>query len=149
MNSGQVSVIKDHYAEVVPAMMAVAVGLQDKGEVMFVDCANRFDPYFINKASGGRGRQYLKHIFVSRPFTIYQLKELVVEKLEEFVKNNGCRVLLINCINYFDGDGVGKEEAKAIKEMVHEKVAQITRDYGLTTVISIAWRGDDGSIRKR
>ena len=135
-----VSEIKDHYAEVIPQMMAASVKYQDRGEVMFIDCANRFDPYYINKASGGRGKDYLKHIFVSRPFTIYQLKELITEKLEDFILTKGCKVLLVNCINAFDKDSVKPDEAKAIKNNVKQKIRELTRRYGLTTVVSVSWR---------
>lgn len=137
---GHVSVIRDHYAEAVPQMIAAAVQLQKLGEVFFIDCASRFDPYSSGKAAGRRGRERLQRILVSQPITANQLKELVLEKLEGAITARGCRVLLVNCINHFDRDGAGSAEAAAIRLLVQKKLSELTRRYRLTTIVSESWR---------
>jgi len=69
----------------------VASHLIAGGKVFWVDGANAFNPYALTEAAKRLGidpRPLLKHLFVARAFTVYQLEALIARRLETALK--GC-----------------------------------------------------------
>jgi len=57
-----------------------------KDEILVIDCANRFDPFFISKISLMEGKnpyEVLDRIIIARAFTPFQLLKLI-EKIPNF-----------------------------------------------------------------
>lgn len=132
VESGMVSFVRNHVAEVLPYMLSASVQLQDRGDVVFVDCSSRFNPYLMGGAAGVN----LKHVSLARASSLHELKEFILNRLEEYVTSRGCRVLLVNCINEFDTS----PKAWFIRRLVEEKIRELTRKYDLTTIVSLSWK---------
>ncbi len=134
---GRVHEIIDHGDRSDILLMNTAAKLQEQGRVTYIDCRNTFDPYQIYKASD-RDETAFDRIYVARPFTVYQLKELVYMKLEKLIQDTGSRILLISCINSFRGDGVlQEEEYSTIVDRVRQRIDSLTSSYNLLTVLSV------------
>lgn len=105
-------------------MMSLAIHLQSFGQIYYIDCMNSFDPYFIHENDG-----FLECVYVCRPFTIYQLREVVLNRL-----NQVSGFLLVSGLNFFNDD-VEKDEADAITDLVLERIQEVTSDRDLISVV--------------
>ena len=76
--------------------------------VVFIDAANRVDPYFLAKLARYRGfapEKFLDRAFVSRAFTCYQLDVSITEGLLEYMQSVNAHVLIVyGPIDLFDDD---------------------------------------------
>ncbi len=127
-------------------LMHYASILQSMHNVLYVDCANSFDPYFIYKRSG-KNQDALDRVHVVRPFTLYQLREFIVNKLEKELKKTSARSLLIPYVDAFGFDHTFQEkEYQVITGQITEKIKSITQDYQLFTVISMEEEKTDSQI---
>ena len=118
-------------------LMHYAANLQRLHQVLYVDCANSFDPYFVYRRAGKRG-EALERIHVCRPFTLYQLRSLVGERLEDKIQESGGQSLLIPCINGYGLDhSFDKKEYEVVTEEIMDGIESLTRDYQLFTLITM------------
>lgn len=103
--------------------------------VSYVDCVNSFDPYLVYKVC--RDESALDRVHVARPFTVYQLRELVYGKLEGMLQSSGARALIVSGLSGYRADSpLEDEEYESIQERVLERIESLTRDYQLYTVVS-------------
>ena len=84
--------------------------------VIFVDGGNTFNPYSVSSTARKYNlnpRSALQHIFISRVFTAYQLTSLVVEKLNQALRDFESRLVVISDMTslFLDRD-IPKTEAK-------------------------------------
>lgn len=82
--------------------------------VVYVDGGNTFDPYAISAIAQRQGldpQAALEKIFVSRAFTAYQLSSLILEMLEDAVKQYKSKLILISDLTalFLDLDVPAKE----------------------------------------
>ncbi|MFH1721559.1 MAG: hypothetical protein ABH950_03030 [Candidatus Altiarchaeota archaeon] len=130
---GRIHFVDGPAGETLGYMLTLAASRQGYGPVIYVDCHNSFDPYYLHRTFKDRdpiGR--LKKILVSRPFTVYQLRELVDKKLEEAVVKHKSKVLLVSAIDGFRED----KETPIITKKVMDRIDSLTQRYGLITVVS-------------
>ncbi|MFH1257324.1 MAG: hypothetical protein ABIG96_00985 [Candidatus Micrarchaeota archaeon] len=95
--------------------LELSVQLQGISKVLFIDAGNIFNPYYLHRTFRGEVeiREALSNISISRPFTIYQLRQAVFDIEPQL--GNGYRVLIISCIDdMFYDDGLDREEAKQV-----------------------------------
>jgi hypothetical protein len=127
------------YAKSDHALMMLAARMQEMFGVLYVDCANSFDPYVLYRVT--RDESVLDRVYVSRPFTIYQLRELVFGKLERAIQKLSAKVLLVSRPDSFEADSpLDEAEYKLLSERVAGRIKTLTVDYGLLTTVS--YRGD-------
>jgi hypothetical protein len=120
-------------------LMTLAARIQKRFPVLYVDCANSFDPYVLYRVT--RDESVLDRVYVSRPFTIYQLRELVFGKLERAIQRLSAKVLLVSRPDSFEVDSpLDEAEYKLISERVAGRIKTLTADYGLLTTVS--YKGD-------
>jgi hypothetical protein len=94
----------------------LSVQLQPLSKVLFIDAGNVFNPYYIHRNFREQVdvKQALENISVSRPFTIYQLRQVVEFEIEKQLQS-GFRVLIIPCIDdLFYEDGLQIWEAREV-----------------------------------
>jgi hypothetical protein len=92
-------------------------------DIWLIDSLQVFDPYYLSKRNLERTREMLARIKISRPFTIYQLKD----KLFGLSKFNLSKkaTLLITSLNCFDEDIPYKKEALAIKGIISNLIKNL------------------------
>lgn len=86
--------------------------------VIFVDGGNTFRLYQVSRIAQLHQldpRQVLKHIYISRAFTAYQMTSIILEKLKEIVNKYNMKLVVISDIAglYLDKD-IKPREAKRI-----------------------------------
>ena len=122
--------------------MALAAKLQDDANVLYIDCRNMFDPHKLFRLTNSE--ESLNKVFVVRPFTLYQLRELVLKKLEYGIQKLNAKSLIISGLSAFKDDHrIDEEEMESINTRIFERIESLTRDYNLYTVVS--WGGIHGS----
>jgi len=120
----------------------LAARLSETGHVLYVDCANRFDPYELFRTS--RDESCLERVHVCRPFTAYQLRELVFQKLEPAIQYLGSQAMLFAGIDSYGTEGpMDEKELILIRERVVARIASLAKDYGIYAAIS--YGGDHGT----
>jgi len=90
--------------------------------VVFIDGGNTFRLYKIARLAQLHQlnpKQALERIFISRAFTAYQLTSLILDKLEETIKNSHAKFVVISDIGglFLDND-VPNEEAQRIYSQI-------------------------------
>ena len=108
--------------------LGLAVELGGRGVVVFLDCGNGFDPYQVLKLAENRleAVRILKRVFVSRPFTFYQLRELVYKDLEAAAKNHGTNEIVIFALTtLFLDDSRNEEEKIGVLNSIANKLKEL------------------------
>jgi hypothetical protein len=112
-----------------------AARLQSDHRVLFIDCCNSFDPYRLYRVS--QSRDCLTRVRVARPFTLYQLRELVLNKLEDALRQGQERVLMVSGVGYFGfDDEVDAKERALIWADVFTRLESLSQGLGLMTLVS-------------
>jgi hypothetical protein len=128
------------------SLQDLAAEYQKDHRVLYVDCCNGFDPYRLCRLGGEAA---LERVDVARPFTFYQLRELVLNKLERMVQSTGAKVVLVAGVGFFRlDDPIDPEEYSVIWEEIWERLKSLSKDYGLLTLVSDGGAyGSDGQDR--
>ena len=106
----------------VQAALELVASSKTDERVLWVDGANRFDPYAILKLTQNptATKKILQRVFISRPFTIYQLARLLeIDLIEAARRQNAKNVLIIGASSMFLDENVNEDERKEVwKKMV-------------------------------
>jgi len=91
-------------------------------KVIYLDGGNTFDPYSVSAIAREYGlepRCVLENIFVSRAFTAYQLTALVFEKLEDALKDQRSKLVVVSDVAglFLDRDVPKKEGMDVFMKM--------------------------------
>lgn len=105
-----------------------AVDIGRQGNVVFLDCGNGFDPYFVLRLSKDRleAKKILNRVFVSRPFTFYQLKQLVENDLQKAAKDHSTnQVILFALTALFTDESRDEAEKIGVLNSIIGKIIQL------------------------
>lgn len=99
--------------------------------VLWLDGGNSFDPYPISEISEGLGldpERSLQGIYISRAFTCYQMKSLILEELDNVVEELKSDFIVITGLSgaFSESDLFGKE-ALRVFEPVEEKLGKFRK----------------------
>lgn len=128
------------------SLQDLAAEYQKSHKVLYVDCCNSFDPYRLYRVA--KDEKALERVEVARPFTLYQLRELILNKLEKMVQSSGASVVMLAGVGFFKMDEpIEAEEFAVVWSDVWERLKALSRDYNLLTLISDGgvFDGSDGS----
>ncbi len=121
-------------------------------DTAYIDGGVCADPYTIARYARRLEldqRDVLRHVHISRAFTMYQLSSLIREKLEPLIQKKNLRTLIIGMLPllYQDPD-VSPHEAQTIFKQDFETIKEFTKKYQLITVLTnyalfplVAYRG--------
>jgi hypothetical protein len=128
---GKVTLLRGDPSLIKRLCISLAIKLQPLGQPLFIDAANSFDPYIIQRTCRKDARDVLNNILISRPFTLYQLKSLIYN-LGELAQEH--KVVIISSIDLLARDFQGKEKELAlVLEQMLSQLQQVTREHGLIT----------------
>lgn len=108
--------------------------------VVFIDGGNTFRLYNITRLAQLHHlnpTQALEHIFISRAFTAYQLTSLIMERLEENIKQYNAKLVVISDITgFFLDDDVPHEEAKRVYSQIVSYLSDFARKHQITVIVT-------------
>lgn len=106
--------------------------------VVFIDGGNTFSLYKIARLAQLHQldpRGVLERIFISRAFTAYQLTSLILDKLEETVKQYNAKLLVISDIaGFFLDNDVANEEAQRVYSQIVSYLSSFARKHQIVVV---------------
>lgn len=106
--------------------------------IVFIDGANTFRLYHVTRLARLHQldpKQVLDRIYISRAFTAYQMTSLVMQKLEDAVKNcNSELVIVSDIVAMFLDKDVEDEEAKRIYSQVTTRLSNFAREHRIIVV---------------
>jgi len=106
--------------------------------VIFIEGGNTFRLYKITRLAQLQHlnpREVLERIFISRAFTAYQLTSLILDKLEEAVKNYNAKLVVISDIaGFFLDNNVPHEEAEKVYSQVVSYLSSFARKHQIIII---------------
>ena len=106
--------------------------------VVFIDGGNTFRLYKIARLAQLHQlnpREVLERIFISRAFTAYQLTSLILDKLEETVKQYDAKLVVISDIaGFFLDNDVAHEEAQRVYSQIVSYLSSFARKHQIVVV---------------
>lgn len=106
--------------------------------VIFIDGGNTFRLYKITRLAQLHQlnpKEVLDHIFISRAFTAYQLTSLILDKLEETVKNYNAKLIVISDIaGFFLDNDVPHEEAQRVYSQIVSYLSSFAKKHQIIVI---------------
>jgi hypothetical protein len=106
--------------------------------VVFIDGGNTFRLYKIARLAQLHQlnpREVLERIFISRAFTAYQLTSLILDKLEETIKNCNAKLVVISDIaGFFLDNDVPHEEAQRIYSQIISYLSSFAKKHQIILI---------------
>ncbi len=140
--SGEVTYIDGNSSLIqkIPNQLCVNTYRSFHNDVIYIDGGMSADPYKIAQYAKKMEldqRNLLKHIHISRAFTVYQLTTQIQEMLEKAIKRYNPRTLIISRfpILYLDSDVEPKEAKTLLRTNIH-KIKELTKKYDLITIFT-------------
>lgn len=122
-------------------------GLASK--VIFIDGGNTFNPEEITRIAQQNHlnpTNVRQHIFNFTAFTAFQLTSLIMDKLEEKVKNTNAKLVIISDIaNLFLDSNISKEEAHKVYSQIITYLANLAKKHQI--IIVATYPTHQGSVR--
>ncbi len=131
--SGKITIVQG-----ATSCLDLSVQMQPLSKVLFIDAGNVFNPYYIHRnfREIADVKTALENISVSRPFTIYQLRQIIEFEAEKQLQN-GSRVLIIPCIDDpFYEDGLQVWEANEVFLQTMEALRKVAAKNNCFCLIS-------------
>jgi hypothetical protein len=106
--------------------------------VVFIDGGNIFRLYKIARLAQLHQldpKQVLERIFISRAFTAYQLTSLILDKLEETIKNCGAKLVVISDIaGFFLDNDIPNEEAQRVYSQIVSYLSSFAKKHQIILI---------------
>ena len=106
--------------------------------VVFIDGGNTFRLYKIASLAQLHQlnpRQVLERIFISRAFTAYQLTSLILDKLEETIKNYDAKFVVISDIaGFFLENDIPHEEAQRVYSQIISYLSSFAKKHQIILI---------------
>lgn len=122
-------------------------GLASK--VIFIDGGNTFTPEEITRIAQQNHlntTNVRQNIFNFTAFTAYQLTSLIMDKLEEKVKNTNAKLVIISDIaNLFLDSNISKEEAQKVYSQIITYLVHLAKKHQI--IIVATYPTHEGSVR--
>ena len=106
--------------------------------VVFIDGGNTFRLYKISRLAQLHHlnpREVLERIFISRAFTAYQLTSLILDKLEEAIKNCNAKLVVISDIaGFFLDSDIPHEEAQRVYSQIISYLSNFAKKHQIILI---------------
>ncbi len=104
---------------------------------LVLDGGNSFNPFTISLFCKKLNVDAMEHIFVSRAFTVFQLKQLITHELPSFIKKEFPRLVLISCYSdLFHSDDVEEEVLTILHKKLLFQLKEIVRTYTIPIMVT-------------
>ena len=124
----------------IPNQLCVNTYRTFSSDTIYIDGGMGANPYEIARYARFMEldqKETLRHVHISRAFTVYQMSTLICDMLEAAIKKHNPRTLIIGKfpLLYLDKD-VKTNEAQMILKNNIEKIRKITANYNLITIFT-------------
>lgn len=107
---------------------------------IYIDGGMSFNPYSIARYARKMEldqREILSHIYISRAFTLFQLTDILQYKLEEkIIECNPKTVIIGKFLDLYFDSSITSMESNILMRNNLKKIKEITKKYGLVTILS-------------
>ena len=131
--TGKTTLLRGNKETIYTLLMSAAGKLQKHSKVLFIDSANRFNPHLLRTLFTENIVELLQNILVARPFTAYQLKEVILS-LKTTIKTTQAKALIISSIDKLCPE-FEKAELPYLLPLLLNEINALTRQYNLITII--------------
>ncbi len=135
---GKVGLLYGEHGVYPTATLIASEIIKHQRPVVFIDAANRVDPYFLAKLARYKGfapENFLDMAFVSRAFTCYQLDVSITEGLLEYMQSVRAQVLIVyGPIDLFDDDQATMKDIVDIIQRIHQTF-EILKHHNISTML--------------
>jgi hypothetical protein len=124
----------------IPNQLCVNTYRTFSSDTIYIDGGMGANPYEIARYARFMEldqKETLRHVHISRAFTVYQMSTLICDMLEAAIKKHNPRTLIIGRfpLLYLDKD-VKTNEAQIILKNNIEKIRKLTANYNLITIFT-------------
>ena len=124
----------------IPDQVCVNTYRTFQSDIIYIDAGMCADPYRIAQYARKievNQKEVLKHVHLSRAFTVYQLATLIQDMLEQAIRKYKPQTLIIGRlpIFYLDSDVETKEAQTLLRTNLH-KIKELTTKYNLITIFT-------------
>lgn len=134
------------------SVLALSESSDFESPVLWLDGDNSFDPYRISELSRKQGlnsERVLEEIYISRAFTCYQMKSLILEKLENAVEEHGSGFAVITGLpGLFSGSDLSGREALRVFDPIVETLKSF-RKSDLTIFLASSRSGEKNGFSSK
>jgi hypothetical protein len=103
---------------------------------LVVDGGNSFSPFSLSTFCRILGRDVMDAIFVSRAFTVFQLKTLITKSLPSFIERESPSLIVISHFSdLFHSDDVEEEVLQFLHERLLSRLKEMVKKYGVPIIV--------------
>jgi len=136
LQSGKILALQGDKATVSTLLISMAVKLQARSKVLYVDSANTFNPFFVN-ARYHHPKINVDRIMVARPFTAEQLKG-VVEKLDNALTESRSKAVIISALDEFFVDAQGDGDTIGLFSGILSELCRVARRHDAVILVGLS-----------
>lgn len=104
---------------------------------LILDGGNSVNPFAISFFCRKLQKDAMEQIFVSRAFTVFQLKTLITHELPLFIKKVPVCVVLVSCYsNLFHSDDVKEEVLTILHKKLLFRLKEISKRYNIPVMVT-------------
>ena len=147
LQSGKILALQGDKATVSMLLLSMAVKLQARSKVLYIDSANTFNPFFVG-ASYHKTKINVNKIMIARPFTAEQL-EGVVAKLDNTLTQVRSKVVIISALDVFfvsdpeDFPGENELDRMALFSGILSELCRVARRHDAVVLVGLSNAVDD------
>lgn len=137
LQSGKVLALQGDKATVSTLLISMAVKLQSRSKVLYIDSANTFNPLFIKKNYHKHTDLDLRRIMVARPFTADQLRS-IVSKLDLAATETRAKIFIISDLDgLFYDQSLDENDACFMFSQVVETITRVARKHDAVVLVGL------------
>lgn len=115
----------------------VSYTLVQRAPSLIIDAGNRFDPFMVSFFCRKLERDAMEQIFVSRAFTVFQLKALITQELPLFIQAHSPSVIVVSHYSdLFQSDDVDEEILTILHKKLLSRLREIVREYDVPIMVT-------------
>lgn len=137
---GKIGLLYGEHSVFPTATLVASEIIKRNKPVVFVDGANRVDPYYLAKLArykGSNPSDFLKMAYVSRAFTCYQLEVTINEGLFDFMQSvNSTTLVLYGIIDLMDDEQVPMKDVFEIMRSIRRTLFALRSESISTLMVS-------------
>jgi Flp pilus assembly CpaE family ATPase len=110
--------------------------LVSRAPSLIIDAGNRFDPFMVSFFCRKLEREVMEQIFVSRAFTVFQLKALITRELPAFMQTYSPSVVVVSQYSdLFQSDDVDEEILTILHKKLLLRLKEIVKEYDVPIMV--------------
>ena len=103
---------------------------------LIIDAGNRFDPFMVSFFCRKLEKDAMEQIFVSRAFTVFQLKALITQALSAFIQDHAPSVVVVSQYSdLFQSDDVDQEILTILHKKLLLRLKELVKTYDVPIMV--------------